>query len=144
MRPWPPTTGCCSARHCRTIHPMEAKKQLASRIVERFHSAAAAEAALEDFNKRFSKKDLASAELPEVDLQGASDDILSAVVVAFEKGFSITKSRGDARRLVEQGSVQLRGEKITDQKAAPNAAERRRAPARQDACRAGGVNIRSR
>ncbi len=93
------------------IHPMEAKKQLASRIVTRFHSAAAAEAALEDFNKRFSKKDLASAELPEVDLQGASDDILSAVVVAFEKGFSIKKSRGDARRLVEQGSVQLRGKR---------------------------------
>src|SRR6476659_10788605 len=38
------------------IHPMEAKKQLASRIVERFHSTAAAEAALQDFNTRFSKK----------------------------------------------------------------------------------------
>ena len=101
------------------IHPMEAKKQLARRIVTRYHGRQRREAALEDFNKRFSKKDLASAELPEVDLQGASDDILSAVVVAFEKGFPIKKSRGDARRLVEQGSVQLRGEKIPDQKAAP-------------------------
>src|SRR3954464_3912979 len=39
------------------IHPMEAKKQLAARIVERFHDRAAADAALADFNTRFSKKD---------------------------------------------------------------------------------------
>ena len=42
------------------IHPMDAKKQLARRIVERYHGAAAAQAALDDFTARFSKKDLRS------------------------------------------------------------------------------------
>ena len=103
------------------IHPMEAKKQLAARIVGRYHDSAAAQAALEDFNTRFSKRDLASAELPQVTLQ-AEADIVSMVVAAFAQGFQIQRSRGDARRLVEQGSVQLRGEKITDPKATPTVA----------------------
>jgi len=101
------------------IHPMDAKKQLAARIVERYHSAEAAAAALEDFNTRFSKRDLAHAELPALSLAGVPDDIVSAVVAGFEQGFSLKKSRGDARRLVEQGSVQVNGEKFTDPKGAP-------------------------
>ncbi len=100
-------------------HPMDAKKQLARRIVERYHGAAAGAAALADFNTRFSKRDLASAELPILSLAGLAGDIVSVVVAGYAQGFQITKSRGDARRLVEQGSVQLRDEKITDLKAAP-------------------------
>ncbi len=103
----------------KSLHPMEAKKQLASKIVARYHSAEAAQAALEDFNTRFSKKDLAHAELPELPASGIGADIVSAVVAAYAQGFNIKKSRGDARRLVEQGSVQWSGEKITDPKAAP-------------------------
>jgi len=101
------------------IHPMDAKKQLAFRIVERYHSREAAQAALDDFNTRFSKKDLDSAELPEVSLANVAPDIISAVVAGYAQAFQITKSRGDARRLVEQGSVQWLGEKITDPKATP-------------------------
>lgn len=101
------------------LHPMEAKKALAARIVERFHSRDAAQAAVEDWNTRFSKRDLAHAELPEVNLGAASADILSLVVAAFEQGYGVKRSRSDARRLVEQGSVQLRGEKIADSKTSP-------------------------
>jgi tyrosyl-tRNA synthetase len=101
------------------IHPMEAKKQLAARIVERYHGPDAAKGAREAFEVRFSKKDLANAELPELKLAGVGGDIVSVVVAAFAQCFQITKSRGDARRLVEQGSVQLRGEKVTDAKATP-------------------------
>jgi tyrosyl-tRNA synthetase len=100
-------------------HPMDAKKQLARRLVERYHSAEAGQAALDDFNTRFSKKDLASAELPELSAAGLGEDIVSVVVAAYAQCFSVTKSRGDARRLVEQGSVQWLGEKITDPKATP-------------------------
>ena len=46
-------------------------------------------------------------------------DIVSVVVHAYMQGFQATRSRGDARRLVEQGSIQLGDEKITDPKAAP-------------------------
>lgn len=101
------------------MHPMEAKKQLAARIVERYHGAEAASRARADFELRFSKRDLDSAELPEVKLAGIQPDIVSLVVAAYQQGFNITKSRGDARRLVEQGSVQLKGEKVSDPKATP-------------------------
>lgn len=101
------------------IHPMEAKKQLAFKIVERYHSTEAAQAALDDFNTRFSKGDLAHADLPKAVLNGSAKDIISAVVAAYATAYNMTKSRSDARRLVEQGSVQLNGEKITDPKATP-------------------------
>ncbi len=100
-------------------HPMDAKKNLARRIVARYHSEAEGAAALEEFNTRFSKRDLEHAELPLVPVAALGDDILSAVVAAYAAGFQLTKSRGDARRLVEQGSIQLRSVKITDPKASP-------------------------
>ena len=97
----------------------ELANHLAFRIVERYHSKECAQAALEDFNTRFSKKDLASADLPEVCLAGIGGDIVSVVVAAYAQAFQITKSRGDARRLIEQGSVQWSGEKVADPKATP-------------------------
>jgi tyrosyl-tRNA synthetase len=100
-------------------HPMQAKKELARKIVARYHSEELAAAALEDFNTRFSKRDLQQADLPSVSISDLGADIVSAVVAAYQNGFQLTKSRGDARRLIEQGSVQLRSEKITDPKATP-------------------------
>jgi len=96
-------------------HPMVAKKELGRRIVARFHSEADAQHALDDFNTRFSQRDLASADLPAFALLGGQD-IVSNVVAAYA-GLTIQKSRSDARRLIEQGSVQWNGEKITDPKA---------------------------
>jgi tyrosyl-tRNA synthetase len=104
------------------IHPMDAKKQLASRLVERYHGSAAAQGALDDFNTRFSKRDLASADLPSVSFQGVPPDLVSIVVAAYAGGFKATRSRGEARRLIEQGSVHLDDQKITDPKANPNLA----------------------
>jgi tyrosyl-tRNA synthetase len=101
-------------------HPMEAKKQLAARIVERFHDRLAAEAALEEFNLRFGKRDLDSVDLPTVSAAELGSDLVSAIVTAYAKGFGVVRSRSDARRLTEQGSVQWRGEKITDPKAQLN------------------------
>ncbi|MEI6716047.1 MAG: tyrosine--tRNA ligase [Verrucomicrobiota bacterium] len=100
-------------------HPMDAKKNLARQLVSRYHGEDAGTAALEDFNTRFSKRDLDQAELPVVSVSELGTDIISAVVAAYNAGFQMTKSRGDARRLVEQGSVQLRSEKVTDPKATP-------------------------
>ena len=101
------------------IHPMDAKKQLAKRIVERYHGPDAAQAALDDFTARFSKKDLDHAELPVLSISGLPGDIVSIVVAAYSQCFQTVKSRGDARRLVEQGSVQWNEDKITDPTAKP-------------------------
>jgi tyrosyl-tRNA synthetase len=100
-------------------HPMEAKKGLASKIVARFHDQAAARAALEEFELRFARRDLAAADLPEVEIEHLGQDLVSAVVGAYARGFQTTKSRAEARRLIEQGSVQWLGHKITDPKAKP-------------------------
>ena len=98
-------------------HPMEAKKALAQRITARYHSEADADAAREEFEKRFSKKDLASADLPALTPGGAAWDFISVIGEAYLLCFQITKSRSDIRRLIEGGSVQWRGEKVTDTKA---------------------------
>jgi len=98
-----------------STHPLEAKKHLASAIVETYHSRATADKTLEDWNARFSEKRLADADLPE--FLAEKTDIVSIVVSAYTKAFAITKSRADSRRLIEQGSIQLNGEKIRDPKA---------------------------
>jgi tyrosyl-tRNA synthetase len=97
------------------VHPLEAKKHLASTIVEIYHSRAAAAKTLEEWNARFSEKRLGDADLPAY--RGQKADLVSIVVAAYANGFSMTKSRADARRLIEQGSVQLNGEKLRDPKA---------------------------
>ena len=99
-------------------HPMEAKKTLAARITTRFHSEAESRHARDEFELRFSKKDLESAALPSYDpAPDLPRDIISLGVDAFEKALGVKKSRGDMRRLVEGGGVTWRGEKIADPKA---------------------------
>jgi len=98
------------------MHPMDAKKALARRITSRFHGEEAGGKALEDFNTRFSARNLESADLP-VFTPGDARDFPSVVVEAFSSCFQTARSRSDARRLIEGGSVQWRGEKITDPKA---------------------------
>ena len=98
------------------IHPMDAKKALARRITTRFHSEELGNKALEEFNTRFSSRDLESADLPILTSTGARD-FLSVVVEAFATCFQTSRSRSEARRLLEGGSVQWQGEKVTDPKA---------------------------
>ena len=98
------------------VHPMDAKKALAQRITARFHDAGAAAHALDAFNKRFSSRDLDSAELPEY-TPGSARDFVSLVVEAYAQCFHVTRSRSDARRLIDGGSIQWKGEKIADAKA---------------------------
>ncbi len=95
-------------------HPLEAKKQLAASIVEMYHSRDSAAKTLENWNARFSEKRLSDAELPS--FVSADEDIVTAVVNAYASSFAMKKSRAEARRLIEQGSIQLDGEKITDPK----------------------------
>ncbi len=100
-------------------HPMEAKKSLAARLVARYHSEEEAAVARQNFEHRFSKREADAADLPLIQLPATDADIVSAVVSAYSLGYSLTKSRGEARRLVEGGSVQWCGKKVSDSKAHP-------------------------
>ena len=102
------------------VHPMEAKKTLAARLVARYHSEEDGRAAREDFENRFSKKNTSQVDLPTLRLTTQELDIVSAVLAAYDQCFGMAKSRGEVRRLVEGGSVQLRGEKIVDAKLKPS------------------------
>ena len=85
-------------------HPMQAKKDLASLLVKRFHGEEGA--GLEHFEKVFSKKENPD-DMPEV--KNAQGKAISAVLI--EAG--ITKSKGEARRLIDQGAVKINGEKVS-------------------------------
>jgi tyrosyl-tRNA synthetase len=97
-----------------SLHPMESKKQLAARLVERYHNAADAKAARENWETM--RTDLSAADLPDF---APGDDlrIITAVANAYQNCFNVTKSNGDIRRLIQQGSIQLNSEKLTDPKA---------------------------
>ena len=95
-------------------HPMEMKKSLAERVVSRYHDDAAGAAARADWDTRFSKKDLGAADLPDCDLGDERRVIASAALGYAAVGEK--RSNGDIRRLVQQGSIQLDGEKLSDPK----------------------------
>ena len=101
----------------KDTHPMAAKKELARALVARFHTETEAARALEEFEKRFSGRDLENAELPAFAPAVPLIDVITAGVEAYGQCFGQNKSRSDVRRLVTQGSVQWRGEKVTDPKA---------------------------
>lgn len=100
-------------------HPMEAKKSLAEKLTARYHGHEAGAAARADWDTRFSKKDLAAAELPELPAAMPADTtVLSLSAHAFKAAFGIEKSNGELRKqFITSGSVQLNGAKLTD----PNA-----------------------
>ena len=94
-----------------TRHPMEAKTALAREIVARFHGHAAAAAAEEGFRARFSRKEFPddARRVPGALLRGKTE--LSAVVSAVSESF---RSKSSARRLIEQGGLEIDGERATD------------------------------
>lgn len=98
-------------------HPMDSKKSLAEKLTARYHGAEAGAAAREDWDTRFSKKDLSAADLPELSISGIPGDVtvLSLTSHAFTTAFGMEKSNGELRKqFIQSGSVQLNGEKLTD------------------------------
>ena len=97
-------------------HPMEAKKALAARLVERYHSPAEADAARADWDTRFSKKDLSAADLP-IFTPGADRRLLALCAQAYQDCFQTAKSNAELRRLVEGKSIRLNEAALNDPKA---------------------------
>jgi tyrosyl-tRNA synthetase len=91
-------------------NPRDAKFELASEIVTRFHSRAAAERALEAFVARFQKGQL-PADVREIEVVIDSDREKIAVVL---RQAGLAPSSSAAYRLLEQGAVRVDGEKVID------------------------------
>ncbi len=93
-----------------SVHPMEAKKALGREMVTRFHSAAAAREAEENFVKRFRDNEIPD-EMPQVSFSLNDGPILLARAMT-EAG--LTKSNGEGRRSIDGGGVKLNGEKVSN------------------------------
>jgi len=87
------------------LKPRDAKAALARRLVQRLHGEEAAASAEGDFETKFRRREVPE-DVPER-AAGDLEDLLGALV---ETG--LARSRGDARRLIEQGGVRVNGEKI--------------------------------
>jgi len=99
-------------------HPMEAKKSLAERLTARFHSATEAKRARDEFELRFSKKDLESADLPSyTPSPEIPRDIITLGVDAFERVLGVEEIQERSPPPRGGGSVSWKGEKVTDPKA---------------------------
>lgn len=102
------------------LHPMDAKKSLAEKLTSRYHGESEGTAARADWDTRFSKKNLADADLPEILLSNLPPEltVLSLTAHAFQAAYGTEKSNGELRKqYIISGSVQLNGEKLKD----PNA-----------------------
>ncbi len=90
----------------KKLHPMEAKKQLGGILVKRFHGDIEAAAALENFANVFSKKENPE-DMEQFRLTAKEMDAVELIVAA-----ELATSKNEARRLVEQGGVQLDGRRV--------------------------------
>ena len=88
-------------------NPKDVKVQLAREITTRFHGAAAAEAAVEDFHRRAAGG--VPDDIAEVALAGAPLSIGSLL-----KQAGLAPSTSEALRLIEQGGVRIAGATISD------------------------------
>jgi len=86
------------------MKPRDAKAALAGQLVKRLHGEEAARRAEEDFDLKFRRHEIPG-EIEERAVSNPKD----LVAVLVESG--LRESRGDARRLIEQGGVRINGHK---------------------------------
>ena len=92
------------------VHPMQAKVDLAKRIVTDFWSSSDADAAADEFERRFTRKELLTDPVERYVEVGADGERLTHLLVSI--GFADSSSA--AVRLIDQGGVRIEGEKVTD------------------------------
>jgi tyrosyl-tRNA synthetase len=89
-------------------NPRDAKVQLAKSIIADFHSQKSADDAEEDFNRRFVKKEIPD-EIEERQMSSGKYKLADLLVDA-----GLAASKGEARRLIEQGGVKVNSEKLSN------------------------------
>ena len=91
-------------------HPMEAKADLAVRIIGGYHGEAAAESAREEFNRVFRNKEIPDdIEAKKVSLASGPLRILKLLT-----SVGLAPSNTEAQRLIESGAVHMNGQRVTD------------------------------
>ena len=92
------------------MNPRDAKFELASEIVERFHGSGAADAAREEFIARFREGAMPD-EMPELTLAGENGRLGIAHLL---KRAGLVSSTSEAFRMIRQGAVRIDGVRVDD------------------------------
>ena len=92
-----------------TLNPKNAKMNLAKEIVTRYHSSDLAESAIIEFENVFKKKNIPE-DIPIIIGWGSEPYNICNIL----KDNKLTDSTSAARRLIQQGSVTVNGEKVED------------------------------
>ena len=102
-----------------TLHPMQAKKDLAHSITADFHSAAEADAAAEGWATQFQQKGVAE-DLPEMEIALSAEGLIAPAAEDMGTVLRIAKllqlaglaaSAGEATRKLAENAVSINGEK---------------------------------
>lgn len=106
----------------REAHPMQAKKDLAARIVKDFHSAEDASKAAEDWAKQFQKNEtpdsVEEAAIPASSVladSGSSNGSHAVRLDKLLKEAGLAASRTEAERKIKEGAVSIDGTSVTAQ-----------------------------
>ncbi|NLI16762.1 MAG: tyrosine--tRNA ligase [candidate division Zixibacteria bacterium] len=94
----------------KSFNPMILKKELGEAIVELYHSRADAVRAREDFEMKFSKKEVPD-DIPVLDISSPEQMIWIVKVIVMS---GVANSNSAAIRLIQGGGVMLNGAKITN------------------------------
>lgn len=93
----------------KNINPRDLKRELARTLVTMYHNQEAAESAQKEFDNIFINKGLPD-EIEEFSIGNNKEiNILDLIILV-----NFAPSKGEARRLVQQGGVTIDGEKIND------------------------------
>ncbi|MFW5921574.1 MAG: S4 domain-containing protein, partial [Polyangiales bacterium] len=95
------------------MNPRDAKMMLAEEIVTRYHGVEAAAEARAAWEKQFQKREVPD-DMPEVTVSSETEALWIPKALA-EAG--LVKSSSEGRRRVQQGAVEVDGERVTDAKA---------------------------
>ncbi|MAE60325.1 MAG: tyrosine--tRNA ligase [Planctomycetaceae bacterium] len=106
-----PETRIRSLINFDTTHPRDSKDCLARTIVEDYHDMDTANAAAEEFRRRFAEGQLPT----DIELKHVGADAQPLASLIANVGYA--SSNSEARRLIQQGAVTLDDQKIDDPKA---------------------------
>ncbi|HPT08340.1 MAG TPA: tyrosine--tRNA ligase [bacterium] len=91
-----------------TANPRDLKMKLAYDIVKIFHGKDLARSAQDYFVNTFQKKEI-PAEILEIELPAGNKKIVDLLIIS-----KLADSKGEARRLIEQGGIKINEQVITD------------------------------
>jgi tyrosyl-tRNA synthetase len=99
-----------------SVNPMIVKKELGETLVDMYYPKSSGKSAREEFERVFAQGKLPD-DIPEIDENGIRKLELnpeSVYLVHLMTRTGMTKSNGEARKLIQSGAVSLDGEKVTD------------------------------